>query len=148
MTRLYLVQHGKAHPKEVDPERRLTQEGVKETESVAGKARQLGVSVAEVWHSGKARARMTAEIIARAIGCSKLVEKSGLDPLDDPTPISNELLNIDYDVLIVGHLPHLSRLLSLLLHVDTEVVRFQYSHLLALEREESGKYYIVWYIPP
>lgn len=148
MRRIYLVQHGKAYPKDVDPERRLSQEGVEETESVARKARGLNVSVAEVWHSGKARARMTAEIIAQSIGCNYIIEKAGLAPLDDPRPIYEELINIDYDVMIVGHLPHLSKLLSLLLHIDTEVVKFQYSHLLALERDESGKYYIVWYIPP
>ena len=143
-----MIQHGKAYSKDVDPERRLTKEGVEETESVARKAREMGVSVEEIWHSGKARARMTAEIMGRILQCGNVVEKPGLAPLDDPTPIYNELVETGYDVMVVGHLPHLSRLLSLLLHVDTEVVRFQYSHLLALEREESGKYYIVWYIPP
>jgi len=148
MPMLYLVQHGKAHPKEIDPERRLTEEGVKETEAVARKAAELGITVKEIWHSGKARARMTAEIFARHIGCNKLVERPGLNPLDDPMPTYNELIQLEYDTMIVGHLPYLSRLLSMLLKVDTEIVKFKYSHLLGLEREESGKYYIVMYVPP
>ncbi|WP_256359212.1 hypothetical protein [Vulcanisaeta sp. JCM 14467] len=35
MVSLYLVQHGKAFDEKVDPERRLTPEGVSETERVA-----------------------------------------------------------------------------------------------------------------
>ncbi len=148
MPMLYLVQHGKAYPKEVDPERRLTGEGIKETEAVARKAVELGVKVREIWHSGKARAKMTAEILARHIGCNKLVERPGLNPLDDPMPTYNELIELEYEVMIVGHLPFLSRLLTMLLRVDTEVVKFRYSYLLGLERDESGKYYIVMYVPP
>jgi len=143
-----LVQHGKTYPKEVDPERRLSEEGVRETESVARRARALEVKVREIWHSGKTRARMTAEIFSEYLGVDELIEKENLAPLDDPRPIYEELMNIDYDVMVVGHLPHLSKLLSMLLHVDTEVLRFKYSHLLALEREESGKFLIIWYIPP
>ena len=145
---VYLVQHGKSYPKDVDPERRLSEEGVRETESVARKARALGVKVREIWHSGKARARMTAEIFAEYLGVDEVIKKDNLAPLDDPTPVYKELSGIKYDVLIVGHLPHLSKLLSMLLHIDTEVVKFSYSHLLALEKEESGKYYIKWYLPP
>ncbi len=50
---LYLMQHGKAKPKEVDPERSLSDEGVEEVERVAAFLEKAGIKVAEIFHSGK-----------------------------------------------------------------------------------------------
>jgi len=68
MASLYLAQHGKSFSEAEDPERRLTPEGVAETERGAGLLAAVGVKVAEVLHSGKARARQTAEIFSRRLG--------------------------------------------------------------------------------
>ena len=61
---VYLVQHGKSLPKEVDPDRGLTDQGRAEVERVASKAREIGLSIALIIHSGKTRALKTAEILA------------------------------------------------------------------------------------
>ena len=81
---LYLVQHGKSLPKEADPEKGLSEEGRSEVEMIAAVARGYGVPVAGISHSGKKRARQTAEILAAALDVQdRTAERTGLGPLDD-----------------------------------------------------------------
>ena len=147
MVRIYLVQHGESKPKEEDPERRLTEKGVEETEKVANALSNMGVKVARIFHSGKARAKMTAEILGKKLGVADIIEAEGLNPLDDPTNWFEKLSKVEEDIMIVGHLPHLSKLTSKLLGVeDKEVVTFSYSGVLCLEKVEGWK--ITWFIKP
>lgn len=148
MIRLYLVQHGKSLSKEVDPDRRLNEEGIKETHQMTDLLKRNKVMVNKIMHSGKYRARMTAEILGRGLGVKDVSEVSGLAPLDDPKPWADKLRDIDEDIMIVGHLPHLSILTSLLLNVNTEVVEFRYSGILCLERGEDQKWRIKFYVRP
>ena len=64
---LYLVQHGKSLPKEEDPERGLSPEGLTEVEGIADAAKTNGIRVARIDHSGKKRARQTADLFASAL---------------------------------------------------------------------------------
>jgi len=148
MVHVYLIQHGKAYPKEIDPDRKLTEEGIHETELIAKHLSKVGVRVKRVVHSGKLRASMTAEILAKILGVEKIESEDGLNPLDDPSTWRDKLIKIDEDIMVVGHLPHLSKLVSQLLNVDTEVVKFKYSGVLCLERGEDLKWVIKWYITP
>ncbi len=145
--KIYLVQHGKAYTKEEDPERRLTEEGIKETEKIAKYLYEVGVKPRKILHSGKTRARMTAEILSKYLGVDNVEETKGINPLDEPDIIIEKLEEIDYDVMIVGHLPHLSRLTSKLLGSEGEIVKFRYSGVLSLKKTEEG-YRIEWYITP
>ncbi len=149
MVSVYLVQHGKAFDEKVDPERRLTPEGVSETERVARFLGGVGVAVTEIVHSGKARARQTAEIMARYLGVGSVREVDGLNPNDDPRIWFERISGLSHDIMIVGHLPHLSRLTSLLImgNPDIRVVEFRYSGVLKLSRVEGG-WVINWFITP
>ena len=64
---LYLVQHGKSLPKDVDPDQGLSEEGVTETKRIADVAASYGVNVSQIKHSVKTRAHKTAEIFAAAL---------------------------------------------------------------------------------
>jgi len=143
---IYLVQHGKAFDERVDPERSLTPEGVEESRRVAAHLAKVGVKVAVVYHSGKKRARQTAEIFAETLG-ARAEEKDGLNPNDDPAIWAERLSTLD-DVMIVGHLPHLSRLASLLVvgNPEVPVVEFRYSGVVALTR--TPKWVIKWFLTP
>ncbi|MEL9991465.1 MAG: phosphohistidine phosphatase SixA [Thermoproteus sp.] len=145
---LYLAQHGRAYSEVEDPERRLTPEGVAETERVARLLAASGVRLLEVVHSGRARARQTAEIFARFLGGS-VREADGLGPNDDPSIWASRAGGLAGDVMLVGHLPHLSRLLSLLVVGDAsrEVLRFRYSGVVKLEAA-GGRWEVVWYVTP
>ena len=147
MVRIYLVQHGQSKSKEEDPERRLTEKGISETKSIGEILLKMGIRVNKVYHSGKARAQMTAEILSKYIGNPEIMKADGLNPLDEPNQWYTKLSKIDEDIMIVGHLPHLSKLASMLLSVhNKEIVKFSYSGVLCLEKNDEWK--IVWFIKP
>jgi phosphohistidine phosphatase len=114
--KLFLVHHGAAVPPEVDARRPLSVDGLKAIERIAAEAAARGARPAVVWHSGKLRARQTAEAFWRA--CNALAEFSAtrdLQPDDPPEWIGDRLRGDSRDILIAGHFPHLPRLLTLLL---------------------------------
>jgi len=137
---LYLVQHGQAKTKEEDPERPLTDQGVDDASGVARRAvDDLGVRPARLLHSGKTRARQTADIWGGLLGAA-VEEVDALAPNDDPTTWQAQVAAEADDLLLVGHLPHLARLAGLLLtgRADTPVVRFRQGGLVGLERTDGG----------
>ena len=149
--RVYLMQHGKPVPKEEDPDRPLSDQGREDVEKVSEFLRKSGVKVAEAIHSGKTRARQTAEIvISRLNPGEKPKEKSGLSPLDDVKEIAIQVNERDKDLLIAGHLPHLGKLASLLVAgSDTiPIVNFQQGGVVCLERGEQDKWAISWMLIP
>ena len=112
---LILVHHGDAVGPEVDPRRPLSEDGRAAVERLAQRAASRGVKPAVVWHSGKLRAKQTAEAFWRA--CNALAEFSAardLQPDDPPEWMRDRLRGESRDMLIAGHFPHLPRLLSLL----------------------------------
>ena len=113
---LYLVHHGDAVSPEVDPRRPLSATGRIAAERAAVDAAARGAHPAVVWHSGKLRARQTAEIFWRA--CNALAECSAardLQPGDPPVWVRDRLRGQSRDLMIVGHFPHLPLLLTMLL---------------------------------
>jgi phosphohistidine phosphatase len=64
---LYLVQHSKSRPKSEDPEKGLSPEGKSDTDRIAKVARGYSVRASKILHSGKKRARETADIIASVL---------------------------------------------------------------------------------
>jgi phosphohistidine phosphatase len=112
---LFLVHHGDAVGPEVDPRRPLSPRGREDVARKAAEAAARGARPAVIWHSGKLRARQTAEEFRRA--CNALAEFAAvkdLQPDDPPTRIRDRLRAETRDVLIAGHFPHLPRLWTLL----------------------------------
>lgn len=149
--KLYLVQHGEAKRKEEDSSRPLTDKGIKDAEKVAKYIAERGVSVKKIFHSGKLRAKQTAEIYAKHLKPEEgIMESDGLNPLDPPEIWVKKLENIDEDIMITGHLPYLSKLASALIVKDenVEIIKFRYAGTVCLERDETGKWRLLWAIVP
>ncbi|MDX1673945.1 MAG: phosphohistidine phosphatase SixA [Longimicrobiales bacterium] len=147
---LYLIQHGKAKSKDEDPDRPLTEEGRREVETVMLLMMQYGaITAPEVLHSGKRRAAETAEIVGRKLDAS-VEEADGLQPMDDPGVWEERLIDREQDVVLVGHLPHLPKLASLLLSGDeeAELVEFTNGGVVCLRRDDEGRWALRWSIPP
>ncbi|MDH3690196.1 MAG: phosphohistidine phosphatase SixA [Gammaproteobacteria bacterium] len=148
---VFLSQHGKSAPKEIDPNRGLTEEGAAEVRRVASLLKQGGVSVAGIQHSGKYRAKQTAEIFAAALKLAKGVTAcEGINPLDDVTVFATRL-DAAVDHLYVGHLPFMQRLVSCLITGDPErsVVTFQNGGVVRLDyNDESMSWIIKWVLVP
>lgn len=146
---LYLVQHGEARAKEEDPERSLSDAGRANAVRMAAWARSVGVRVDEIHHSGKVRAAQTAEILAAALAPRAVSKFEGLAPNDDVHLAAEYLLGVDRPVMLVGHLPHLSRLASLLLAGAPEpaVVRFRNAGIVHLSHAD-GRWTLEWTVTP
>lgn len=148
--KLYLVQHGQQNPKEIDPEKNLSEKGEKDVEKIAAFLKKAGISILDIYHSGKARARQTAEILARGINLeNEIIEKERIAPMDPIDTIEIELEKRMGDLMIVGHLPYLNKLASFLLtgNSDKEIILFQQGGVLCLEKVER-KWQISWMIIP
>jgi phosphohistidine phosphatase len=145
---LYLVHHGDAVGQKVDSMRPLSEHGRLRVDKIAQQAATRGVKPSLIWHSGKLRARQTAEAFWHC--CNPLAEMSvarGLQPTDPPEWICDALVGEDRDVMAVGHFPHLPGLLRLLLHNDADAagVEFPLHGLVAVEWE-GGRWMERWRI--
>jgi phosphohistidine phosphatase len=106
-------------------------------ERLAAEAAARGVRPSVVWHSGKLRAKQTAEAFWRA--CNALAEFSAtrdLQPDDPPSWIRERLRGETRDILLAGHYPHLPRLLAIL---ASETESFPQHGVVALETLDEGE---------
>ncbi len=149
---IYLMQHGKPIPKEKNPDKPLSDRGKYDVGKMADFLKKAGVQVATVFHSGKTRARQTAEIISSKINPGKESQKrEGLSPLDDVKIIAEEIKQGQKDFMIAGHLPHLEKLVSFLTigSDSSQVVRFQQGGVVCLRtNEEEKNWAIAWMLVP
>ena len=147
---VYLVQHGAAKSKEEDSERPLTDVGRQDAERVARAAASLGLNIDTIYHSGKTRAEQTAQIFAEHLKPSSGVAHGDhLAPMDHPAPATELANKATKPIMLVGHLPHLSRLASLLLVDDSskEIVAFRMGGLACLDNVE-GSWSLRWMLTP
>lgn len=152
--RVFLVRHGSALSDAEDPKRSLSPVGRREAEATARfLKRNPPAPKVRLYHSPKARARQTAEIIAEALDIPELIEDGQLLPMSDPGDWSYRLKqrkDIDVDVILVGHLPYLERLASLILTGDSERLGlvFKPAGSVCLEREQDGGFSMLWLVSP
>ena len=134
---LFLVHHAEAVGPSVDPQRPLSSAGHAHAGALAASARDAGVKPDAIWHSGKLRARQTAEAFWRACNpFASLKMVRGLRPEDSAVWVRDLLLVEEQDVLLVGHMPNLPALLELL----TGESRFPLHGLVWLEREDGAAF--------
>ena len=134
---LYLVHHGDAVGPDVDPRRPLSVRGQAQAERVAAEAASRGAKPSVVWHSGKLRAKQTAEAFWRA--CNPLAEFAAtrdVQPDDPALWIRDRLRAETRDIAIAGHFPHLPRLVAVLLG---GVEDFPPHGVVALETQDDGE---------
>ena len=116
---IYLVQHGASKSEAEDPERSLTDEGMRTVEKMANYLAGAGVSAEKIRHSDKLRVARRQEFSRPALKPQNGIEQvSGMAPNDDVSAMRISLHSEAEDLMLVGHLPNLSRLLSSLLLVD------------------------------
>ena len=150
---LFLMQHGAALSDEQDPARPLTEAGRRDVERVVTRAQRCGVEVDRCLHSGKLRAQQTAGLLADALEVPEVEAHSGLNPSDDVAPFAEWLTRTPElgSVAVVGHLPFLDRLASLLVAGDESAaaVRFRNGGLVKLvpSMNEPG-FSVAWILVP
>ncbi len=135
------MHHGEALEPAVDVRRPLSPHGQQTVARLAAEAAALGVAPTAVWHSGKLRARQTAEAFWRACNpFATFLATRGLQPGDPPVWVRDRLLQETGDILIAGHYPHLPRLLSLLLtNQEAASVTFPLHGVVGLRSDDQGE---------
>jgi len=148
---LYLIQHGKSLPKDEDPEKGLSSEGIAETKRIAEVAKAYNVLVSGITHSGKTRARQTAEIFESILKPEQgIQESSGLNPLDDVTAFADKI-DSAANRMLVGHLPFMERMTSFLItgSIETPVFKFQNSGIVCLDKYPNTPFWVIkWSLMP
>jgi len=145
--KLYLMRHGQAASPQVDPQQGLTREGRVAIEQFAQRLAQQGVTFSQVFHSEKARAQQTAEIMTRLIASTVIPQqRTGLKPNDDPRLLIPVIERWQDDTLITSHLPFIPSLLSLLTG-GLQSIALTPGTLVCLLKDNSG-WRIEWVASP
>jgi len=135
----------------MDPDRPLSARGKSDVTRMAGFLKQSGVPVSRILHSGKTRARQTAELLGQMLlnnGCIEAI--AGIAPNDPVETFSLTLQALETDTMIVGHLPFLAKLAARLVTADENqpLVTFQQGSVVCLEQDESHTWKIQWMVRP
>jgi phosphohistidine phosphatase len=133
-----------------DHERPLSEKGQADIERVAAWAARNQVHVTQIWQSGRRRAEQTAGILEKHLSpTGGAVPVPGLGPNDDVEPIADAIQLLSEPLMLVGHLPFMSRLTSLLLvgNPDRDFTEFPTGTIVCLEQEHQ-QWLLAWIISP
>ena len=135
-----------------DSERPLTMDGRKRAREAAKGLAAFLETVDLVATSPWARAKETAEFTAKAFGVP-LVETNYLLPHRSPASLAGWLSGLDgHRVILVGHEPHLSKVISWLLAGPSarSLISLKKAQALLLETKKAaaGSAVLVWSLPP
>lgn len=155
---LIIFRHGPAGEKEdwaktgrPDSERPLTADGRKRTRQSARGLKYMAETASLVATSPWLRARQTAEILAEALG-APLAETNLLLPHRSPASLAKWLSGLaDERVVLVGHEPHLSKLIGWFLTGDERSyvgLKKAQAVLLETQKAAGARATLAWSIPP
>ena len=147
---LYLIRHGEAVSKGIDPERPLSDKGRADVARVAAMLKASSINVNKTFHSGKTRARQTAEIFCTELSCNHVEAITGINPNDPIEPFVDQLNDWSGDTLVVGHLPFMAKLVSYLVIENEQPIltAYQSGSVVCLARDEEDHWQIQWMITP
>ncbi len=149
--RLYIVQHGDSVAKEIDPNRPLSDQGQADIQRLAEWLSSHNVRIAQVLHSGKTRAKETAEILRPLLKShSQIYEGQGLAPNDSPEAFLHQLRDRTKDTLVAGHMPFVARTVSQALTgaPDRQLVEFVPGSVAGIERIDGASWRLFMFARP
>lgn len=150
--KLLIIRHGEASNEGTDDQRRLTERGRMAVAKIAGFiAGRQDLRIETIFHSAKARARETAEIIAGTLKhLPKMESAEGLKPNDDPMHWLKKSKICQDDTILVSHLPLVELLTAGLvgINADYPVFNFQTATVVCLERAGVNQWCVLWMLSP
>ncbi len=147
--RLYFLRHGIAEDlARSDFARELTSRGRRRVKKSAAVMAALGIAPVRIYSSPRLRSRQTADIVAEAIGLPVTLAEPldfGFD-LPDVRRLTDDL-DIDDEVMFVGHNPDMSLLVNALTGVAVSMKKGGLARVDAYVAE-AGAGELVWLIAP
>ena len=146
---LYLMRHGVANDVSSDPEQGLSDSGRADVQRLADRLKQKPVTFEQVYHSIKARARQTAELMQQTLS-----ERAGINayphikPNDNPEILLQDMHNWKLDTLVVSHLPFLPNLIAALTGNVPADIGFQPATVVCLRGDMETGWNILWVEAP
>lgn len=133
------MRHGQASDASVDPDQGLSDIGRAEVQQLANRMVNGDLQFARIFHSSKARARQTAEIMRTTLSPdADISEHPSIKPNDDPETLISHINGWHQDTLVVSHLPFLPTLISRLTGYSVTSIAFQPATLICLDQKNQG----------
>ena len=148
---LYLVRHGEAQSELTDSFQALSERGLRNVQNIASYLVGLNVRLDIIYHSQKMRAKQTAVVFGQFLKPGEGVQETDhLGPLDDPSEWEQRLRDRDMNIMLVGHLPYLPKLFSLLTcgFIADSTITFGHASVVCLERQNNGSWMLQWMLGP
>jgi phosphohistidine phosphatase len=148
---LYLVRHGEAQSELTDSFQALSERGLGDVQNIASYLVRLNVRLDIIYHSQKMRAKQTAVVFGQFLKPREGVQETDhLGPLDDPSEWEQRLRDRDMNIMLVGHLPYLPKLFSLLTcgFIDDSTITFGPASVVCLKRQHNGSWMLQWMLGP
>ena len=149
--RLYIVQHGDAVAKNVDPDRPLSEQGRDDIQRLAEFLSDRDVQLAQILHSGKTRARETAELLQSLLESpNQIDEQQGIAPNDSPEAFLRPFRKVEKDTAIVSHMPFVARAVSQALSgvPDRQLLEFKPGSVAGIERGDGASWQLFMFNRP
>lgn len=149
--KIYLVRHGDALPVDQDPHRPLSPKGREDVLKTAQFLARNKIRIERIFHSGKLRSTQTAEILSQHIGKHVAIEYlAGMQPDDTVGSIASYCNHWDNDLMLVGHLPFLGKLVAELIlgNESRDFVSLNTASVICMERKGHFTWAINWLIEP
>jgi phosphohistidine phosphatase len=148
---LYLVRHGEAQSELADPSQSLSERGLRDVKKIASHLTGLNLPLDIILHSRKMRAKQTAAVFAEFLKPKQgIQEADNLNPLDDPSEWVQRLRGSDMNSMLVGHVPFMPKLFSLLTcgFLDDGNIAFGNATVACLKRQSDGSWTLQWMVGP
>jgi phosphohistidine phosphatase len=152
---LYLMQHGAALTKDVDPDRPLSPVGREQIIKSAQAMRKLGIRLDAVVCSPKTRAAQTADIVCELTGFpeDRIIVSDKVKAMAEPVQSASLIREHPEEsvVFVAGHLPNLERLAGYLLSPqDPPSIRFENGGLTRIDfpQDEENGPRLRWHLSP
>lgn len=149
--KIYCMRHGQVSDVAGEHGPALSDLGVQEITTMAHFLKTQGVDFSHVLHSEKTRAAQTAGIITSVVNPELAMEPSELLTVaEDVITMAGDVEQWSDDTLLVGHLPMMQELVSMLCLRDPLRLSLSFipGTIVCLERQQQQRWVISWLLSP
>jgi len=148
--RIYVVRQGGPVYSDRIPDTPLSENARADVEKIGMFLKQRGFTVGFLFHGGRSGAAETAELLGSLITVQDIRKKEGMSRNDPVEPFLSEIIDAREDMMVVGQVPFLVRLVKMLIGAgnDQEPIAMQPGAIVCLQRKEDNTWSVEWMLAP